>query len=94
MKAIVAAVISGVLLCGSIALAQQPRTVDEAVQVLKAKWLKPKDLEWILRNPKEQVVWTCIAHSGLEYEMSLASGAGTSNSETPAEITIQRAAPL
>jgi len=29
-----------------------------AVQVLKTKWLQPKDLDWILRNPKEQVVWT------------------------------------
>src|SRR5229473_6562406 len=37
--------------------AQKPKTVDEAVQVLKAKWLKPKDLDWILRNPKDEVVW-------------------------------------
>ena len=27
-------------------------------QVIKTKWLKPKDLDWILRNPKELVVWT------------------------------------
>lgn len=40
------------------AAAGKPKTVDEAVQVLKTKWLKPKDLDWILRNPKEQVVWT------------------------------------
>ena len=38
--------------------AEKPKTVDEAVQVLKTKWLKPKDLDWILRNPKDQVVWT------------------------------------
>jgi hypothetical protein len=37
---------------------EKPKTVDEAVQVLKTKWLKPKDLDWILRNPKDQVVWT------------------------------------
>lgn len=37
--------------------AQKPKTVDEAVQVLKTKWLKPHDIDWILRNPKEDVVW-------------------------------------
>jgi hypothetical protein len=36
--------------------ADKPKTVDEAVQVLKTKWLQPKDREWILRNTKE-VVW-------------------------------------
>jgi hypothetical protein len=36
----------------------KPKTVDEAVQVIKTKWLKPKDVDWILRNPKDQVVWT------------------------------------
>ena len=40
------------------ATAEKPKTVDEAIEVLKTKWLKPKDLDWILRNPKEQVVWT------------------------------------
>jgi hypothetical protein len=45
-------------LCIAVAVAEKPKTVDEAVQVLKTKWLKPKDLDWILRNPKEQVVWT------------------------------------
>jgi hypothetical protein len=45
-------------LCASVAVAEKPQTVDEAVQVIKTKWLKPKDLDWILRNPKEQVVWT------------------------------------
>jgi hypothetical protein len=42
----------------AVAVAEKPKTVDEAVQVLKTKWLKPKDIDWILRNPKEQVVWT------------------------------------
>ena len=42
----------------AFASAEKPKTVDQAVQVLKTKWLKPKDLDWILRNPKEQVVST------------------------------------
>ncbi len=45
-------------LCLAVAVAEKPKTVDEAVQVLKAKWLKPKDLDWILRNPQWQVVQT------------------------------------
>jgi hypothetical protein len=44
--------------CAVGALAEKPKTVAEAIQVIKTKWLKPKDLDWILRNPKEQVVWT------------------------------------
>jgi hypothetical protein len=44
-------------ICAFGAMAQKPQTVDEAVQILKTKWLKSKDLEWILRNPKEDVVW-------------------------------------
>src|ERR1039457_700425 len=42
----------------SSTLQVQPKTVDEAVLVLKTKWLSRKDLEWILRNPKEQVTIT------------------------------------
>lgn len=45
-------------LCVAVAAAGKPKTVDEAVQVLRTKWLKRKDLDWILRNPKEQVVMT------------------------------------
>lgn len=41
-----------------LGFAQKPKTVDEAVHILKTKWLKPKDLDWILRNPKEKVVMT------------------------------------
>jgi hypothetical protein len=44
--------------CAVAAASNKPKTVDEAVQILKTKWLKPKDLEWILRNPKDQVVQT------------------------------------
>jgi len=44
--------------CAVGSTAEKPKTVDEAVQVLKTKWLKPKDIDWILRNPKDQVVWT------------------------------------
>lgn len=44
--------------CAVDAASNKPKTVDEAVQILKTKWLKPKDLDWILRNPKDQVVWT------------------------------------
>ncbi len=47
-----------IALCAVGAMAEKPKTVDEAIQILKTKWLKPKDLDWILRNPKEQVVWT------------------------------------
>jgi hypothetical protein len=45
-------------LCASLAVAQKPRTVDEAVQVLKTRWLKPHVIDWVLRNPKEEVVLT------------------------------------
>jgi len=44
--------------CAVGAASNKPKTVDEAVQILKTKWLKPKDLDWILRNPKDQVVRT------------------------------------
>src|SRR6266567_1761570 len=47
-----------IILCNAVAVAQKPRTVDEAVQILKTKWLKPKDLDWILRNPKDEIVWS------------------------------------
>jgi hypothetical protein len=56
MKTICSAVIAIALSAVGTA-AEKPKTVDEAVQVLKTKWLKPKDLDWILRNPKDQVVW-------------------------------------
>jgi len=35
-----------------------PSTVDEAVSVLKTKWLSAKDLDWLLRNPQKQAVAT------------------------------------
>jgi len=57
MKAVSLAAII-IALCAVGTSAEKPKTVDEAVQVLKTKWLKPKDLDWILRNPKEHVVWT------------------------------------
>jgi len=37
-------------------LLELPGTVDEAVLILKTKWLKPKDLDWILRNPQKEAV--------------------------------------
>jgi hypothetical protein len=54
MKATIAAVFTIVLFASS-AIADKPRTVDEAVQVLKTKWLQPKDRDWILRNTKDEV---------------------------------------
>jgi hypothetical protein len=54
MKATVAAVFTIVLLASS-AIADKPKTVDEAVQVLRTKWLQPKDRDWILRNTKDEV---------------------------------------
>lgn len=54
MKATVAAVITIVLLASS-GIADKPKTVDEAVQILKTKWLQPKDRDWILRNTKNDV---------------------------------------
>jgi hypothetical protein len=54
MKATAAAVFTIVLFASS-AVADKPKTVDEAVQVLKTKWLQPKDRDWILRNPKGEV---------------------------------------
>jgi hypothetical protein len=47
-----------ITLSAALATAERPKTVDEAVVVFKTKWLKPKDVDWILRNPKEQVVMT------------------------------------
>jgi hypothetical protein len=35
-----------------------PRTVDEAVLILKTKWLSAKNLDWLLRNPQKQAVAT------------------------------------
>jgi hypothetical protein len=47
-----------IFICGGSVTAEKPKTVDDAVQILKTKWLRPKDRDWILRNPKDQVVWT------------------------------------
>jgi hypothetical protein len=54
MKATVAAVFTIVLFASGVA-AEKPKTVDEAVQVLKTKWLHPEDRDWILRNTKDEV---------------------------------------
>ena len=54
MKATVAAIFTIVLFARST-VADKPKTVDEAVQVLKTKWLQPKDRDWILRNTKHEV---------------------------------------
>jgi hypothetical protein len=54
MKATLVAVFIIVLLAIST-VAERPKTVDEAVQVLKAKWLQPKVRDWILRNTKDEV---------------------------------------
>ena len=35
-----------------------PRTVDEAVSILKTKWLSPESSDWLLRNPQKQAVAT------------------------------------
>ena len=45
--------------------ANPPRTVDEAVVALKTTWLKPKDLDWILRNPQKEVVTTLYRPFGM-----------------------------
>ena len=37
-------------------LPNAPHSVDEVVLVLKTKWLSPKDLDFILRNPQQAVV--------------------------------------
>ena len=58
MRATVAAVFTVVLLASSV-VADKPKSVDEAVQVLKTKWLQPKDRDWILRNTKEDV-WASL----------------------------------
>jgi hypothetical protein len=38
-------------------LPKVPKTVDQAVLILKTKWLSTKDLDWILRNPQNEVVF-------------------------------------
>jgi len=55
MKSTLAAILM-IVLFASTAFADQPKTVEEAVQVLKTKWLQPKDREWILRNSKDDVL--------------------------------------
>jgi len=58
MRTVRFAAILVIAFCAIGAASEKPKTVDEAVEVLKTKWLKPKDLDWILRNPKDQVVGT------------------------------------
>ncbi len=55
MKAAIAALLV-LIMSAALTATEKPKTVDEAVQVLKSHWLKPKDLDWILRNPKDEVV--------------------------------------
>jgi len=50
LKATIAAVTFALLAISAVA--DKPRTVDESVQLLKAKWLQPKDRDWILHNPR------------------------------------------
>jgi hypothetical protein len=38
-------------------LPRVPKTVDQAVLTLKTKWLSPKDLDVVLRNPQKDVVY-------------------------------------
>jgi hypothetical protein len=42
-----------------------PRTVDEAISVLKTSWLSARDLEWLLRNPQKQAVATLYRPFGM-----------------------------
>jgi Domain of unknown function (DUF6794) len=53
MKATIAILV--IVLFASGVAADKPKTVDEAVQVLKTKWLRPEDRDWILRNTKDEV---------------------------------------
>jgi len=57
MKATVVAVVN-ILVLATTAISCKPKTVDEAVRVLKTKWLKPEDRDWILRNTREEVLGT------------------------------------
>jgi len=41
----------------------RPRTVNDAVHIIKSKWLSKSDLDWILRNPEDQV--SAQLHHGL-----------------------------
>ena len=76
-----------------------PRTVDEAVLVLKAKWLKPKDLDWILRNPQKEV-WARLYMgfgTGMRNEFGLWRGnqalrdsCGNNNPEECSSIILNR----
>jgi len=54
MKTTITTILSIVLFASS-AIADNPKTVDEAVRILKTKWLQPKDRDWILRNTKDEV---------------------------------------
>jgi hypothetical protein len=75
MKATVAAAFTIVLFASS-AIADKPKTVDEAVQVLKTKWLQPNDRDWILRNTKDEV------RSRLYMGLALACGTSLDSGET------------
>ena len=54
MNSTVAAVLTTALFATNLAV-ERPKTVNEAVQILKTKWLQPSDRDWILRNTKEEV---------------------------------------
>ncbi len=56
-----------------------PRTQEQAVLELKTKWLSKEDLDWILRNPKDQV--TSTMHMPFGVGVRNAWHIGSSNSK-------------
>jgi hypothetical protein len=90
MKATVAIVFAIVLLT-STAVADKPKTVDEAVQVLKTKWLQPKDLDWILRNTRSEVTNSLYMGFGTGVRTNLDSGETISRFTTRAARETRRA---
>jgi hypothetical protein len=81
--------------CAATATAEKPKTVDEAVQVLKTKWLKPKDLDWILRAIlKMKSCGLYTAHSAPESATSSDCGVTMWPCISPAATTTRKVAPL
>jgi hypothetical protein len=81
-----------IIVCAATAAAEKPKTVDEAVQVLKTTWLKPKDLDWILRNPKYRPFGTGVRNEfGLWGDnVALHESCGNKDAEGCAVVIFER----
>jgi len=54
------------LTSGHLSAAAKPKTVAEAVEIIRTKWISDDDRDWILRNPKDHVRASLHFTLGLE----------------------------